>query len=74
MEIFSIIIYLIVLLFSVVLHEVSHGKVADELGDPTARLSGRLTLNPIPHIDLFGSIILPLTLLMSGTCFFIAWA
>lgn len=74
MAIFSIIIYLFVLLFSVILHEISHGKVADELGDPTARLSGRLTLNPLPHIDLFGSIIVPLTLLMSGSGFFIAWA
>ena len=74
MEIISIIIYFIILLFSVILHEVSHGKVADELGDPTARLSGRLTLNPTPHIDLFGSIILPIFLLMSGTGFFIAWA
>ncbi len=68
------IIYLIVLLFSVVLHEVGHGKAADELGDPTARLSGRLTLNPLPHIDLFGSVIVPLTLLFSGSNFFIAWA
>lgn len=74
MSIISIIIYLLVLLFSVVVHEVSHGKVADELGDPTARLSGRLTLNPIPHIDLFGSIIVPIMLLLSGTGFFIAWA
>lgn len=74
MTFISIILYFIILLFSIVLHEVSHGKVADELGDPTARLSGRLTLNPIPHLDLFGSIIIPLTLLLSGTGFFIAWA
>lgn len=74
MTIITIAVYLSVLLFSIVLHEVSHGKVADELGDPTARLSGRLTLNPIPHLDLFGSIIVPLILLFSGTGFFIAWA
>lgn len=70
----DIIIYIVVIIFSVVIHEVSHGKIADELGDPTARLSGRLTLNPIPHLDLFGSIILPLFLIFSGTGFFIAWA
>lgn len=60
----DIILFLIILLFSVVIHEVSHGLVADKLGDPTARYAGRLTLNPIPHIDLFGSILLPLFLLM----------
>jgi Zn-dependent protease len=56
----SIIFYLIVLLFSVVVHEVSHGAMADYLGDPTARYAGRLSLNPIRHLDLFGSIVLPL--------------
>ena len=60
----EIILFLIILLFSVVVHEVSHGVIADKLGDPTARLAGRLTLNPIPHIDLFGSILLPLFLLL----------
>ncbi len=74
MTIFTIFLYIVILLFSVVLHEVSHGKVADELGDPTARLAGRLTLNPIPHLDLFGSIILPLILIFSGTGFLFAWA
>ncbi|MFH1865823.1 MAG: site-2 protease family protein [Candidatus Eisenbacteria bacterium] len=48
-----------ILLFSVIIHEVSHGVVAEKLGDPTARRQGRITLNPIPHIDLVGSIILP---------------
>lgn len=48
-----------ILLFSVIIHEVSHGVVAEKLGDPTARRLGRITLNPIPHIDLVGSIILP---------------
>ncbi len=63
-----------VLLFSVVVHEVAHGLVALKLGDPTARDLGRLTLNPIPHIDLLGSIIVPgLSLLSTGTVF-IAWA
>lgn len=50
---------LIVLIFSVIIHEVSHGYVAEYLGDPTARLAGRLTFNPVKHIDLFGSILLP---------------
>lgn len=59
----EIVIFLVILLFSVILHEVAHGLVADELGDPTARFAGRLTLNPIPHIDLFGSILLPALLL-----------
>ncbi|MBI4050446.1 MAG: site-2 protease family protein [Candidatus Doudnabacteria bacterium] len=64
MDLGSIIITLIILLFSVVLHELSHGVVADKLGDHTARLSGRLTLNPLPHLDLFGSILLPLFLFL----------
>lgn len=64
MDIGSIIVTLIILLFSVVLHELSHGVVADRLGDSTARFAGRLTLNPIPHLDLFGSILLPLFLFL----------
>lgn len=59
-------IFIVVLVYSVVIHEVSHGVVAERLGDPTARLAGRLTLNPIPHIDLFGSIILPVLLRLAG--------
>ena len=53
---------LIVLIFSVIIHEISHGYVAERLGDPTARLAGRLTLNPLKHIDPVGSVILPLLL------------
>ncbi len=63
-----------ILLFSVVIHEVSHGYLAWKLGDPTARDLGRLTLNPIPHIDLFGSVIIPLLSLISAGTVFIAWA
>ncbi len=64
-----------VFLISVVLHEVSHGVVANALGDSTAKDAGRLTLNPIPHADLFGSIILPLLmLLVSKGGFAIGWA
>ncbi|MEK7478953.1 MAG: site-2 protease family protein [Patescibacteria group bacterium] len=68
------IFYIIILLFSVVIHEVTHGLVADKLGDPTARLAGRLTLNPIKHIDLFGSIILPLTMAILPGGFIFGWA
>ncbi len=56
---------LIVLLFSVIIHELAHGSVAYSLGDPTAKYAGRLTLNPLKHLDLFGSVILPLLLLFA---------
>lgn len=55
---------LIVLLFSIVLHEIAHGNIAYHLGDPTAKYAGRLTLNPVKHLDPFGSVILPLLLLL----------
>lgn len=58
---------LIILIFSAILHEIAHGYIADRLGDPTARLMGRLTLNPIPHIDPIMSIALPLLLVLSGS-------
>ena len=57
------------LLLAVILHEVAHGWVAEKLGDPTARLMGRITLNPIPHIDVWWTILLPLTLILSGSRF-----
>jgi Zn-dependent protease len=63
-----------ILLFSVIIHEISHGYAALRLGDPTARDMGRLTLNPIPHIDLFGSIIVPLFSLLTAGQILIAWA
>ena len=56
---------LIVLLFSVIIHELAHGYVAYSLGDPTAKYAGRLTLNPLKHLDPFGSIILPALLLLA---------
>lgn len=69
----SVIIKLVVLVFSVVIHEVSHGYAALALGDRTAQYSGRLTLNPLKHIDPFGSIMLPLfTSLLGGPVF--GWA
>lgn len=69
----SLIIQLPVLIFSVILHEVSHGWVAEKFGDDTARLMGRITFNPIPHIDLFGTIILPILALITGAPVF-GWA
>jgi Zn-dependent protease len=54
------------LIFSIILHEISHGVVALWFGDDTAKRSGRITLNPVPHIDPFGSIILPAMLVISG--------
>ncbi|MGE5298344.1 MAG: site-2 protease family protein [Acidobacteriaceae bacterium] len=65
----TIIIFVLILLFSVIFHEVAHGLVADKLGDPTARYAGRLTLNPIPHIDIVWSILLPAILIFIGSPF-----
>ena len=65
---------LIILIFSVVVHEVAHGHAAYMLGDSTAKYEGRLTLNPIKHLDFFGSIFLPLLLFISGSGFLIGWA
>jgi Zn-dependent protease len=63
-----------ILLFSIVIHEVAHGWIALRLGDSTARDLGRLTLNPIPHIDPIGSIAIPLLSYISAGSVFIAWA
>lgn len=63
-----------VLIFSVVIHEVSHGYAALSLGDPTAKNEGRLTLNPFKHLDPFGSILLPAILVILRSPFLFAWA
>jgi len=60
-----LIIYIVVFLYSVILHEIAHGWVANHFGDDTARISGRLSLNPLVHIDPFGSIIFPALLYLS---------
>jgi Zn-dependent protease len=65
---------ILILILSVVIHEVSHGYAAERLGDPTARLSGRLTLNPLKHIDPVGSVIIPAILVLSQAGFLIGWA
>ena len=63
-----------ILLFSVVIHEVSHGAMANYLGDPTAKYAGRLTLNPIKHLDPIGSVLVPLFLLIIGSRILFGWA
>ena len=63
-----------ILVMSVIIHEISHGYVAYMLGDPTAKHAGRLTLNPISHIDPLGSIIIPTLMAMSGTGIIFGWA
>lgn len=62
------------LLFAIVLHEYAHGWVANRCGDPTATLQGRLTMNPLAHIDPFGTVILPLICLVMPGGFFLGWA
>lgn len=62
-----------VLLYSIILHELAHAKASDMLGDPTPRYSGRLTLNPIPHLDPIGTL-LPLFLFISGAPIVFGWA
>lgn len=66
-------LFIALLIPSIILHEVSHGYVAKRLGDPTADEAGRLTLNPIPHVDPFGSVLLPGLLALSGATVF-GWA
>lgn len=67
MDIFGAVISIIILIYSAILHEIAHGYVAYRLGDPTAKLLGRLTLNPKPHIDPIMSIFVPLMLIFSGS-------
>jgi Zn-dependent protease len=71
--IFQIAVWLVPLVIAIVFHEVAHGLVARRLGDPTAAERGRLTLNPIKHIDPFGTVILPLILAVSHAPLF-GWA
>ncbi len=63
-----------VLLFSVIVHECAHVWTAEKFGDPTARMMGRLTLNPLPHIDPFGTVLLPLLLAIAHSPIMIGWA
>jgi Zn-dependent protease len=68
------ILTIIILIFSVIAHEVAHGYAANSLGDPTARLAGRLTMNPFPHIDMTGSVLLPAILVFTNSPILFGWA
>lgn len=74
MDALTIIFYIVILLFSVIIHEMAHGYAADTLGDPTPRLQKRLTLNPLVHLDLVGSIIVPAVLVIAQAGFVLGWA
>lgn len=68
------IVIIIALIISIILHEMAHGYAANALGDPTARLQGRLSANPLVHIDLLGSIIIPAFLFLSNAGILFGWA
>lgn len=65
---------ILILLFSVIVHEVAHGLAARHFGDHTAERAGRITLNPLPHIDPIGTILLPLMAILSGSRVLFGWA
>lgn len=73
-DILIMVLSIVPLLFAIILHEVAHGWVAEKLGDPTARSMGRITLNPISHIDPMGTIILPGILLLTHSPLLFGWA
>lgn len=66
--------YVVILIMSVVIHEIAHGYAALHFGDTTAKYKGRLTLNPLKHLDMFGSVILPLILVITHAPFLLGWA
>jgi Zn-dependent protease len=68
------IFYFVVLIFSIIVHEVAHGLIAEQEGDPTARNLGRITLNPLKHVDWLGSVILPIILILTNAGFVVGWA
>ncbi len=74
MDAIDILFQVAILVMSVVIHEVSHGVAAYAQGDKTAQYAGRLTLNPLPHLDPIGSVALPLLLVVTGSPFLIGWA
>ncbi|HMG46185.1 MAG TPA: site-2 protease family protein [Allosphingosinicella sp.] len=71
--VFQVATWLVPLVFAIVLHEIAHGWVANAFGDPTARRKGRLSLNPLRHVDPVGTVVLPLLLAVSGAPVF-GWA
>jgi Zn-dependent protease len=70
----KIVVWLLPVIFAITVHEVAHGWVARRYGDNTASMLGRLTINPVKHIDIVGTIILPGLLLLTGTGFIFGWA
>ncbi len=70
----KIVVWILPVIFAITVHEVAHGWVAKKFGDNTAFMQGRLTLNPIKHIDWIGTVILPGLLLLTGTGFIFGWA
>ncbi len=73
-DIQTLLIYIIPVLFAITVHEVAHGWVASKLGDHSAKMMGRLTLNPIKHIDPIGTILMPAVLYLTGSPFLFGWA
>lgn len=69
-----IVVWILPVIFAITVHEVAHGWVAKRYGDNTASMLGRLTLNPIKHVDIVGTLILPGILLLTGTGFVFGWA
>lgn len=74
MQLFNALFVIAVVVMSAVVHELMHGVAADRLGDKTARYAGRLTLNPLPHIDPFGSVLLPALLALTNSPVLFGWA
>lgn len=70
----TILIYIIAFAITITIHEAAHAWMADRLGDPTARLAGRLSLNPIAHVDIYGTVVVPLLLIFLGSPFVVGWA
>ena len=73
-NIMEIIFLIVILLLSIIIHEIAHGAVANYLGDPTAKHLGRLSLNPIKHLDPIGSVLVPVLLILTGSPILIGWA
>lgn len=69
-----LLIWILAFAITITIHEAAHAWMADRLGDPTARLMGRLTLNPIAHADIYGTVIVPLLLIIIGSPFVFGWA
>lgn len=74
MDLREVVITIPAIMVAVILHEYAHGWTAYRMGDPTAKEAGRLTLNPIPHIDLFGTLILPAMFILIGSPILFGWA